>query len=233
MDDRINGNEADKLGWVAIALTAVFSAFGWFAANRWASAAGDGGQIVTAILRTLFTLLPAAVGFMIANRRQQRVHKSLAKQLGLLKKSLVEFQRVKKVDRLTKVAREAVKNTAGSAKELLDAIQSVDDPRTKERLTERYKYHTNNIATVLSAVMQQMEESGISIYKELNAEESMHVLERDRNNAEKGIEHARQIMESRGIKDGLEQLYLASTKASQLHAELTSLKKLGGPELDS
>lgn len=187
----------DKLGYVAIAVSAVISAFGWFALDKWQAQSNEGTQVIVAVFRTVFSLLPAAAGFIIANRRQKRTHRALSKRLEDLKAGLVEYQRIATVehelrtmDRLAKVAREAVKNTASSAKELLGAIEGVDDQRVKERLVERYRYHTNNVVTVLSAVSEQMEESGRSIQRELTAEDAVHILEREKSNTAKGLDHA-------------------------------------------
>ena len=105
----------------------------------------------------------------------------------------------------------------------------VDDPRVKERLVERYRSHTNNVVTVLSAVSEQMEESGRSIHRELSAEDAVHILERERNNANRGLDYAREIMEQRGIADGVKKLIFAAEQAS-LQLELSSLKAIAHDE---
>jgi len=227
----------DKTGYFAVALSAVVSAFGWFAVDRWMPAGTGSSQIFVAILRTLFTLIPAIAGFLIASRRQRKTHRLLAEKLEELKACLTEFQRLRHIehelhtmDRLSKVAREAVKNTASSAKELFGAIESVDNSRIKERLVERYRHHTGNVVTVLSAVSEQMEESGRSIQRELTADDKVHILERESVNTSKGIEHAREIMKSRGIEEGLLQLSIAAEQAAKLQLELSSLKQLAPPE---
>lgn len=234
---RMDGESPDKTGYVAIAGTAIFSAFGWFAIDRWIPTVGDGAPVIVAVMRTIFTLLPAVAGFVIANRRQKKTHRVLSQRLEQLRVSLDEFQRVREIehelrtmDRLTRVAREAVKNTASSAKELFGAIEAVDDPRIKERLVERYRNHTNNVVTVLSAVNEQMEESGRAIYRELSADEAIHILDRDRSNTARGVEYAREIMQQRGIADGVEQLTFAADQASRLQSELSSLKALSNTQ---
>ncbi|WP_147300586.1 hypothetical protein [Lysobacter silvisoli] len=233
---RVDDAAGDKTGYVAIGAAAMLSAFGWFAVDRWLPAGGDGSAVIVAILRTLFTLLPAMAGFMIANRRQRKTHRAIAAKLENLRGSMVELQRIRgiehelhTIDRLAKVAREAVKNTASSAKELFSAIEVVDDPRVKERLVERYRSHTNNVVTVLSAVSEQMEESGRSIHRELSAEDAVHILERERNNANRGLDYAREIMEQRGIADGVKKLIFAAEQAS-LQLELSSLKAIAHDE---
>ncbi|HJR73053.1 MAG TPA: hypothetical protein VJ806_05375 [Luteimonas sp.] len=181
----------------------------------------------------MFTLLPAIAGFLIASRKQKRTHRALAGRLEDLRSSLAELQSLRRIEhevqtmnRLTKVAREAVKNTASSAQELLGAIRAVNDPYTRERLVDRYRTHTNNVATVLSAVGEQLEESGISIYSELNAESEIHVLEREKANTASGLEYAREIMKQRGIEEGRDQLRIAFEQASLLQAEVISLTAL-------
>jgi hypothetical protein len=230
---RVDDSSGDKGGYIAIGVAATLSAFGWFAVDRWLPSNGDGSSIIIAVLRTMFTLLPAVAGFMIASRRQRKTHRMISAKLENLRGSMSEFQRIRgiehelhTIDRLAKVAREAVKNTASSAKELFGAIEAVDDPRVKERLVERYRYHTNNVVTVLSAVSEQMEESGRSIQRELTAEDSVHILEREKTNTARGVEYAREIMEQRGIADGLKQLTFAAEQASQLQLELSSLKAI-------
>lgn len=234
---RIEGDSPDKTGYFAIAVAAIFSAFGWFAVDRWIPTAGDGAPVIVAVMRTIFTLMPAVAGFVIANRRQRRTHRILSQRLEQLRSSLDEFQRVRGIehelrtmDRLTRVAREAVKNTATSAKELFGAIEAVDDARVKERLVERYRNHTNNVVTVLSAVNEQMEESGRAIYRELSADEEIHILDRERSNTARGVEYAREIMQQRGIADGVEQLTFAFEQASKLQSELSSLKALSNTQ---
>jgi hypothetical protein len=222
----------DKAGYAAIAASAVFSAFGWFAIDRWVPASTAAATpIMVAILRTIFTLLPAIAGFLIASRRQKRIHRALASRLEDLRNSLAELQSLRRIEhevqtmnRLSKVAREAVKNTAASAQELLGAIRAVDDGRVQERLVDRYRTHTNNVVTVLSAVGEQMEESGVAIYRELNAEEEIHVLDREKKTTSLGIDYAREIMKQRGIEEGRDQLRFAFEQASLLQAEVTSLK---------
>jgi hypothetical protein len=223
----------DKFGYAAVAISAVVSAFGWFAIDRWLPAGGEASPVVGAILRTMFTLLPAVAGFLIASRRQRRTHKLLAARLDELRGSFSDFQRIRRIehelhtmDRLAKVAREAVKNTASSAKELFGAIEAVDDPHVKERLVERYRYHTNNVVMVLSAVSEQMEESGKSIQRELTADDAIHILEREKVNSSLGVEHAREIMKARGIDEGLDQLAFAAQQATQLQLELSNLKRI-------
>lgn len=230
----------ENIGYGAIVAAAIFSAFGWFAVDKWVPTDTDGSSVVIAILRTLFTLIPALVGFWIATRRQRRVHRLIATRLGDLRASISEFQRIRRIehelhtmDRMAKVAREAVKNTASSSKELFGAIEAVDDPRVKERLVDRYRYHTNNVATVLSAVSEQLEESGRAIQRELTAEELVPILEREKANSAMGIEHAREIMEQRGIIDGVQQLSFAAEQASRLQLELSSLKMISPPKEDS
>ncbi len=227
----------DTLGYLGIAAAAIISALGWFSLEKFAPPGGENSHFVIAFMRTLFTLLPAAAAFWIAGWRQRRTHKHLSLKLEQLKSSMIQFQRLQRIeheihtmDRLAKVAREAVKNTAVSAKELLGAIEGVDDPRTKERLTERYRYHTNNVITVLSAVSEQMEDSGRAIQRELTAEDSVHILEREKSNTSQGVLLAKEIMEQRGITDGLKQLTFASEQATQLQNQLSTLKTLALPE---
>lgn len=229
----IDSQGHDKWIYSAIGASAIFSAFGWFAVDRWVPSDTDGSTIVVAVLRTVFSLLPAIVGFLIAGRRQRRTHRLISLKLDDLRAGLAEFKQIRSIehelhtmDRLAKVAREAVKNTASSSQELLGAIEAVDDPRVKERLVEKYRNQTNSVVTVLSAVSEQMEESGRSIYRELTAEEAVHILDREKSNTAKGIEYARDIMEQRGIIDGLQQLNFASQQASKLQLELSSLKSI-------
>lgn len=233
---RIDSTGNDGWTYSAIGASAILSAFGWFAVDKWIPTGANGSTIVIAILRTIFTLLPAIVGFLIAGRRQRRTHRMIAIRLEDLRGSLSEFQQIRRIehelhtmDRMSKVAREAVKNTASSSKELLIAIEAVDDPRVKERLIERYRNHTNNVVTVLSAVSEQMEESGRSIQRELTADDAVHILEREKTNTLRGIDHAREIMEQRGITDGLQQLSFAAEQASRLQLEVSSLKSIAGP----
>jgi len=221
----------EKSSFVFLGAAAALSAFGWFAVDKWIPAdSALGSSIAVSVLRTIFTLLPAGAAFLIANRRQKAVYRSVASRLTQLKAQLVHFQRVRRIehelhtmDRLSKVAREAVKNTASSAKELFGAIESVGDPRIKERLVDRYRTHTNSVVTVLTAVSEQMEESGRAIERELTADEQIHVLDRERQNATKGIEYARDILDQRGIAEGMQQLQLAGESAKHLQQELTNL----------
>ncbi|MEH6419661.1 hypothetical protein [Pseudomonas sp. CGJS7] len=229
-------SSADGAGYTAIGASAIVSALGWFSIDRWVPVSGDGSAVMVALLRTIFTLLPAIVGFWIAMRRQRDTHKAITLRLADLRSKVSEYQRVRKIehelhtmDRMAKVAREAVKNTASSSKELLGAIEAVDEPRVKERLVERYRYHTNNVVTVLSAVAEQMEQSGRSIQLELTADDAIPILEREKLNTSRGIEHAREIMEQRGIVDGLQQLNFAAEQASKLQLELSSLKAIAPP----
>lgn len=230
---RVDFGGSDRWGYTAIGASAILSALGWFAVDRWIPSGANGSNIVIAILRTVFTLLPAVVGFFIAGRRQKKTHRLLSLRLEDLRSSLAEFKQIRKIehelhtmDRLAKVAREAVKNTASSSQELLGAIEAVDDPRVKERLIEKYRNQTNNVVTVLSAVSEQMEESGRSIHRELTADEAVYILDRERSNTTRGIDYAREIMEQRGIIDGLKQLDFASQQASKLQMELSSLKSI-------
>lgn len=224
---------SDKWGYSAIGASAIFSAFGWFAVDKWIPSDVDGSTVIIAVLRTVFTLIPAVVGFLMAGRRQRRTHRLISLRLEELREGLAEFKQIRRVehelhtmDRLAKVAREAVKNTASSSKELLEAIEAVDDPRVQERLVEKYRNQTNSVVTVLSAVSEQMEDSGRAIYGELTADDAVHILEREKSNTAKGIEYARDIMEQRGIIDGLQQLNFASQQASKLQLELSSLKTI-------
>lgn len=232
----------DKLGYTLIGVSAIVSALGWFSIDRWVDVTGEGSAVLTALLRTTCTLLPAIVGFWMAMRRQRATHHAVALRLNDLRAKVAEYQRVRRIehelhtmDRMAKVAREAVKNTASSAKELLGAIEAVDDPHVKERLVERYRNHTNNVVTVLAAVNEQMEQSGRGIQSELTAEDAIHVLEREKVNTAKGIEHAREIMEQRGIVDGVDQLKFAAEQAKLLQSEMIKLRigapaaRLGGP----
>ncbi len=229
----MEASKEDKVGYFLIAAAAVGSAFGWFALDRWIPDQEGGTSVLIALLRTLFSLAPAIVGFLIANGRQKSTHKAISKRLQDVRQQLTEFQRIRRIehelhtmDRLARVAREAVKNTASSAKELFGAIEAVDEPRIKERLVDRYRSHTGNVVTVLSAVSEQMEESGRAIQRELTAEEAVHVLERERQNTTRGVEHAREIMGQRGIAEGFEQLNFATEQASRLQLELSSLKAI-------
>lgn len=225
-----------SLGYLGIAVAAIISAIGWFSIEKFAVADQESGHFVIAFMKMLFTLLPAAAAFWIANLRQRKIHKALSIQLEQLKVNLNEFQRIRRIEhelhtmeRLAKVAREVGKNTAVSAKELLGVIESVDDPLTKERLTQRYRYLTNNVITVISAVSEQMEDSGKSIQRELTADDSIHIMEREKSNIALGVQHAKEIMEQRGIIDGLEQLTFASEQAAKLQTQLVSLKRLSPP----
>lgn len=134
------------------------------------------------------------------------------------------------MERLAKVAREVGKNTASSAKELLGVIEGIDDPWAKERLTERYRQLTSNVITVLSAVGEQMEESGKSIQRVLTADEAIHILERQKANIAVGIQHAKDMMEQRGIIEGMNQLTFACEQAAGLQHQLSTLKSLSAPE---
>lgn len=227
-------------GYTAIGASAILSALGWFSIEKWGPVSQDGSAVLVAMLRTIFTLFPAMVGFWIATRNQRKTHRLITLRLEELKSKMLESQRTRVIehelhtmDRMARVAREAVKNTASSSKELLGAIEAVDDTRVKERLIERYRYHTNNVVTVLSAVNEQMEESGRSIQRELTAEDAVPILDREKANTARGIDHAREIMEQRGIIDGLKQLNFASEQASRLQLELSSLKLIAAPALEN
>lgn len=232
------GKHADStLGYIGIAIAAIVSALGLFGIEKIVVADTENGRFVIAFMKTLFSLLPAAAAFWIAHWRQRKTHKNISMQLARLKKGLDELERIRRIEhelhtmeRLAKVAREVGKNTASSAKELLGVIEGIDDPWAKERLTQRYRYLTNNVITVLSAVGEQMEDSGKSIQRELTADESIHVLEREKSNITLGIQHAKEMMEQRGIIDGLKQLTFASEQAAALQNQLATLKSLTAPE---
>lgn len=230
---------SDSLGYVGIAVAAIISALGWFSIEKIAVANTDSGRFVVAFMKTLFSLLPAAAAYWIANLRQRKMHKKISIQLSQLRLCLNEFQRIRRIEhelhtmeRLAKVAREVGKNTAASAKELLSVIESVDDAWTKERLTQRYRYLTNNVITVLSAVSEQMEDSGKSIQRELTADDAIFILDREKSNISQGVLHAKEMMEQRGIIEGMNQLAFASEQAAQLQLQLSTLKKLAPPEMD-
>jgi hypothetical protein len=224
---------ANRFGFALVASAAVVSALGWIAVDSWLPEQGGTNPIALSILRTLFTLLPVGAAFLIANQRQRRTHKVVAQHLQDLRQSLLNFQRLRRIehelhtmDRLSKVAREAVKNTATSAKELFLAIEVVDDVRIKERLVDRFKNHANSVQTVLTAVKEQMEESGRAIYRELSADESIHVLQREIENSSKGLDLAKQLLEQRGVVDGLQQMQSAAQEAERLQNELVAFKAI-------
>lgn len=231
--DFLWGQERDRLSFAAIALAAAASAFGWLAVDRWVPVNSDGTPILVAVLRTVFALIPAIAGFLIATRRQRRVHKLVSARLDDLRRSFDEFQRLKAIEheintmnRLSKVAREAAKNTASTTKELLGAIRTVGDQNTQERLLERCRNQVNSVVTVFAAVGEQMEESGIAIHKELTADDSMHILDRERKSTALGLEYARELMQQRGIEEGRDQLKIAAEQATLLQNEVASLKAI-------
>jgi hypothetical protein len=228
----------DRVDYTIIGTSAVLSASGWLAIDRWLPVTHDGAYpIVVAFMRTVLMLIPPIIAFVIAGRRQRRTHKLISMKLAQIREGMSELERLRKIeheihtmDRLSRVAREAVKHTASGARELLGAIEGVDDDRMKERLVERYRTYTNNVVTVLSAVNEQMEESGRSIYREISADDSIHVLQREKDNTSKGVEYAKEIMQQRGILDGVAQVTFAAEQAAKLQHELTSLKAIASPE---
>ena len=130
------------------------------------------------------------------------------------------------MNRLSKVAREAAKNTASTTQELLGAIRTVSDQHTQERLLERCRNQVNNVVTVFAAVGEQMEESGIAIHRELTADDPMHILDRERKSTALGLEYARELMQQRGIEEGRDQLKIAAEQAALLQREVASLKAI-------
>lgn len=223
----------DRFSYTAIAIAAAASAFGWLAVDRWVPTASDGTPILVAVLRTIFALVPAVAGFLIATRRQKRTHRLVATRLEDLRRSFDEFQRLKAIEheiqtmnRLSKVAREAAKNTASTTQELLGAIRAVNDQHAQERLLERCRNQVNNVVTVFAAVGEQMEESGIAIHKELTADDPMHILDRERRSTALGLDYARELMQQRGIEEGRDQLKIAAEQAALLQREVASLKAI-------
>lgn len=227
------GSGRDRVGYAAIALAAAASAFGWLAVDRWIPQSAEGTPVLIAVLRTVFALVPAVAGFLIAARRQKRVHRLVSARLKDLRNSFDEFQRIKAIEheistmnRLSKVAREAAKNTASTTQELLGAIRTVGDQHAQERLLERCRNQVNNVVTVFAAVGEQMEESGIAIHKELTADDPMHILERERKSTSLGLEYARELMQQRGIEEGRDQLKVAAEQAALLQREVASLRAI-------
>jgi hypothetical protein len=218
--------------YIAVGAAALLSAAGWISAGKWLPADSAGLSFGVAILRTIFTLLPAAVAWWIATRRQRRVHQELSNRLDVLKASLASLDSLESIEneletmnRLASVSRAAVKDTAVSANELLRAIELVPDDITKERLVDRFRNHSTGLRTVLSAVNDELEDSGRRIAKQLSAEEEIHILEREERTNTQGIEFARKLAEQRGLIDGVRQLTEASDQARQLQLALSSLTK--------
>ena len=214
-------------GYVAIGGAALLSAFGWYAVGTWMDASDPGLKFILAILRTVFTLFPALVAFMVASKRQKEVQRRMALKLDVLKNLMTDYQRLQSVDhelktmdRLSKVARNAVMNTAASSQELFGAIEAVVDKPSKDLLLERFRHHTSSVVTILSAVNEQLSESGRAISENITADDQINIVERANKNTESGLELAQKMIETRGIGDGMRQLKTSIEQAQSLQAQL-------------
>lgn len=219
-------------GYMAIGAAALFSAFGWYAVGKWMDPGDPGVKYILAILRTVFTLLPALVAFWVANRRQRAIQQGMARKLDVLSNLMIDYQKLQSVehelktmDRLSKVARNAVMTTAASSQELFGAIESVSDKGSRDLLLERYRHHTNSVVTILSAVNEQLSESGRAISENITAEDKIDIVERATKNAESGFALAQKMIDTRGIGDGIRQLKTSIEQAQSLQAQLTSTVK--------
>lgn len=216
-------------GYVWIGSAALLSAFGWYAVGTWMRPSDAGGQIIAAILRTVFTLLPALAAFIVASRRQKEVQRRMAIKLDALRDLMNGYQRLQSVDhelktmdRLSRVARNAVINTASSSQELFSAIEAVPNKTSKDLLLERFRHHTSSVVTILSAVNEQLSESGRAISENITADDQINIVERANMNAESGLELAQKMIETRGIGDGMRQLKTSIEQAQSLQAQLAS-----------
>jgi hypothetical protein len=220
----------DYATYVWIGVAGLVSATGWLAADKWVAADSPAASVAVALMRTLFTLLPAAIAWWIASRRQRSVHQALSRQLDELKAKMAQSRRLSTIqieldtmNRLAKVSRSAVKDTASTANALLQAIDTVVDPATKERLAERFRIHSDGLRTVLIAVNEELQESGRTIARELTAEDAIHILEREEQTNAKGIELAEKLAQQRGLHDGVRALAAASEQARQIQVTLMAL----------
>lgn len=214
---------------MAIGGAALFSAFGWYAVGTWIKPSDPSGQFIVAILRTAFTLFPALVAFLVANKRQKEVQRHMALKLDALKNLITDYQRLQSVDheletmdRLSKVARNAVMLTAASSQELFGAIESVADKKSKDLLLERFRHHTSSVVTMLLAVDEQLSESGRAISENITADKEINIVERANQNAESGLALAQRMIETRGIGDGIRQLKTSIAQAQSLQSRLAS-----------
>lgn len=233
----IDGKQ-DTAGYVGVFIATLVSAFGLISVDQWIPPEGSGAVVGVAVFRTIFALLPAAVAYWAASRRQKRAHKQLIAELTELKTKFDNLERLNRIEdelntmgRLSKVAKAAGKGTATSLAELLSAIQLVPDGVSKERLVQRYRAHNDGLVATLAIVHEELEESGRAIATQLNADQELHILEREKKNAAQGIEFARELAEQRGLSEGFRQLAEASSQAKQLQAALAQLKDPDTPRL--
>lgn len=226
---KTNVGDSPSAGYAAVGLSVLFSAFGWYAVGEWIKPTDTGLQFLLALLRTVFTLLPAIAGFWIANRRQRAILQGMARDLDRLRILMTDYQRLINVDHelrtmdsLSKVARNAIVATANSAKNLYGAIVEIPgDGPAKTILLERFKNHSNSVMTTLSAVQEQMNESGTNVANIITAHESIDIVQRKTRNSETGLELARKMVEARGVGDGLKMISNTLEQAQTLQDQLS------------
>jgi hypothetical protein len=234
-------------GHILVIAAALVSGGGWYFLDRIWLPDDPASKIAHAFGRTLLTLLPAFVAFLVASWRQRRTEENMAKKverIGVLVKQYVRLRSVQNeletVDRLAKVARNATVQTGASASELFRAIEAVKDPVAKDLLLERYRHHTNSFVTLLSAVNEQLSESGRAISEAVTADDAINIIDRADKNAEDGLRYAEKIIQNRGIGEGLKVLNSTIEKARELQGainqavnsmqqEMKSLE-VGGPQ---
>lgn len=219
-------------GHVAIGVAAIASGLGYWALGEWMQPADPASKFVLAAMRTIFTLLPALVAFAVASRRQRQAEEQMAGKLDSLKKLMGNYQRLQSVeselkimDRLAKVARNTVVSTGSSSQELFRAIEAVQSKAEKDLLLERYRNHTGSVVTVLTAVSEQLSESGRTISENVTADDKIDIIDRADKNAEDGLKYAQKIIDTRGIGDGLQQLKSSMDRAHLLQGQITTAVK--------
>lgn len=232
----MSDSKQDVPGFAAVVITAAASAIGWISLDRIPDAVVRESPLLLTAARTFLTLLPAAIAYWFATRRQRATHTRLLGELDGLKSEFLSLERLSRVEdelntmnRLSKVARAASKGTAASLNELLNAIQLVPDHASKERLVQRYKTHNDGLVAVLATVNEELEESGRSIASQLIADEQMHVLEREKKANLHGVELARDLAERRGLSEGFRQLTDASEQAKKLQVTMSQLSQPTAP----
>ncbi|HYG78069.1 MAG TPA: hypothetical protein VEK08_23890 [Planctomycetota bacterium] len=226
------------ISYAAVAAVALLSGLGYLASGQWVEGESGSAKAGVAVLRTLFTFAPALVAFFVATRQQRKAEERMAAQLSKLRSQLNQYVRLQAVqnelhtvERLAKVARSAVRQTGNSSNELFSAISYVTEPHAKERLVERFRHHADGLVTVLTAVNEEMSESGRKIYEGITADQPMNIMDRADYNSEKGLEYAETMIKKRGIQDGVKQLQSSVEQARVVQAQLNSttseLNKLG------
>lgn len=224
-----HGTDIGLTGYAAIGASVLVSAFGWYAVSKWMQPSDAGVKFLLAFLRTFFALIPAVVGFWIASKRQRASQARMAADLDRLRNLMSDYQKLvavdhelKTMDSLSKVARNAVVATATSAKNLYGAIVEIPgDGPSKTILLERFKNHSNSVMTTLTAVQEQMNEIGTAVADILTSHEEIDIVKRKTRNSESGLTLARQMVEARGVGDGLKLISNTLEQAQSLQDQLS------------